>query len=193
MQVFLLVTFKILPTLFELTLERFDPVDGDDAPVFRVANDSQPAESESHRPVIRCLDARPVGGERGDHLLRVDAAFPAPLKSVPGEVKSGAHRWGSGGFDKDSTTLAESICLLGSSFVSSASARLRRAALLDDVSFCWPVISREIVASLRPEASASRFWGIPLATRKARISVVIVSMTKNYTNEIYLARFISSS
>lgn len=48
MQVFLLVTFKILSAFFELTLERFDPVNGDDAPVFGVADDPQPAENESH-------------------------------------------------------------------------------------------------------------------------------------------------
>ena len=48
MQVFLLVTFKILPAFFELTLERFDPVYSDDAPVFGVADDSQPTENESH-------------------------------------------------------------------------------------------------------------------------------------------------
>lgn len=48
MQVFLLVTFKILSAFFELTLERFEPVNSDDAPVSGVTDDSQPAESESH-------------------------------------------------------------------------------------------------------------------------------------------------
>lgn len=98
MQVFLSILLELLSAFFELTFERFDPVDGDDAPVFRVANDSQPAKRESHRPGIRCLDARPAGGERSDHLLRFDSAFPAPLERMPGEVGEvkSAHRWGSG-------------------------------------------------------------------------------------------------
>lgn len=121
MQVFLLVTFKILSAFFELTLERFDLVDGDDAPVFGVTDDSQPAESESHRPVIRCLDARPAGGERGDHLLRVDSAFPAPLKSVLREVKS-AHECASVCVDMASLPL----CLSFRTKAISFSAVLKR-------------------------------------------------------------------
>lgn len=164
-------------------------IDGDDSRhVCRHDNEEAVAFKDDF--LGRGLDDQSVRQRFGDKDW-VDMPALQPGMGVLGKLR--AHRWVSGGFDKDSTTLAESICLLGSSFVSSASARLRMAALLDDVSFCWPVISREIVASLRPETSASRFWVIPLATRKARISVVIVSMTKNYTNEIYLARFISSS
>lgn len=48
MQVFLSMSFGILPAFFELTLNWVEPVDSDYAPVSGVAYNSQPAESESH-------------------------------------------------------------------------------------------------------------------------------------------------
>lgn len=91
MQVFLLVTFKILPAFFEAALGWFDSVNGDDAPVSGVADDAEPAESESHGLGIRRLDVRPAGGESGERLLRIDAPFSAPGKRMLCEVNACAH------------------------------------------------------------------------------------------------------